>query len=135
MFSLHHAAIVLVLAGLFACEGAGKEDLVMICTGRTPTVASGVYGCVTRSDDVGDPDTAALPNFHVDVFAMMPPPTPGDGLVPLTESTTDEVGFFEVALAPGTYWLCTTFRRCIMIEIPASPPVRRNYDYGFGPGW
>lgn len=125
----------LLIGGLVACgrtEVAIPED---VCAERIPMIASGVYGCVTRVEDVGTPSVSALAGFRVQAFVAMPPPTPEDGLKPLVETQSDEAGFYEVPLAPGAYWLCSVFRRCTAVQVPAGGPVRRNYEFGPGPGW
>jgi hypothetical protein len=107
------------------------------CTRRVPSVPTGVYGCITASDDVGPiiEPVAAFPMFPVEIFRNPPPPTPGDGLMPEVSTRSDTVGFYELRLAPGRYWICTSFRRCGQIDVPASAPLRLNYDFGQGPGW
>jgi len=95
-----------------------------------------VYGCATTSDDVGQPEPAkASSSFSLQVFESEPPATPDDGLTPFASTTSDSMGFFELALEPGSHWLCTSFRRCIRIELAAGTPQAHNYDFGPGPGF
>ncbi len=118
-------------------EGLGcANQEAMSCRSRTPSLQTGVYGCITSSEDVGSIEpVAALPGFAVEIFASQPPPTPGDGLTPQASTESDAVGFYELGLSAGRYWICTSFRRCAQIDVPASAPLRQNYDFGAGPGW
>jgi hypothetical protein len=95
-----------------------------------------VYGCVTSSGDIGTAmPPQALPGFTVDAFDSEPPPTPDDGLAPAAAVTSDATGYFEIQLAPGMHWLCTTFRRCLSVDLTNVSPEAHNYDFGVGPGW
>jgi hypothetical protein len=104
------------------------------CRQRTPSVQTGVYGCVTAQDDVGlFNKLEAFPRFPIEIFTNRPPPTPDDGLTPVAKVRSDHVGFYQLTLSPGRYWICTTFRRCGQLDVPASPPVKMNYHFGQGP--
>jgi hypothetical protein len=125
------------------CSGAAQvqglgcaEAAVTQCLARQTQVTSGVYGCVTSSDDVGEPKPAkAFPEFRLEVFEAERPPTPGDGLTPVAATTSDRTGFFELGLEPGAHWLCTSFLRCIRVELAAGSPQPHNYDFGPGQGF
>ncbi|HEY0709871.1 MAG TPA: hypothetical protein VGG33_23865 [Polyangia bacterium] len=109
---------------------------VVTCRARTPTVSTGVFGCVTTTDDVGPVEPAQpLSRFAIHIFEQPPPSTLDDGVVPAASTQTDEVGFFELSLAPGRHWICTAFRRCAPVDVSASVPHRMDYDFGVGPGW
>jgi hypothetical protein len=124
---------------LLACSGSGSSteaQAVTQCLQRKPSVNTGVYGCVTSSDDVGPPEPPeAFSGFTLDVFDSEPPPTPDDGLPPAATSTSDAIGFFEIELAPGAHWLCTAFRRCVRVDVTDATTQAFNYDFGPGPGW
>lgn len=95
-----------------------------------------MYGCASSSDDVGEPKPAKVASdFRVEVFDAQPPPTPDDGLTPTAATTSDRMGFFELSLEPGTHWLCTSFRRCIRVELAEGAPQAHNYDFGPGMGF
>jgi hypothetical protein len=122
------------VAGCSSDGGPSPAD----CLNVVPTVSTGIYGCVTQTNDVGtggEVDPKVLPGFSVQVFQEQPPPTPDDGLLPLAVTKSDGLGFFELRLAPGSYWLCTSFRRCSAVAVVASTPLRANYDFGEGSGW
>jgi hypothetical protein len=117
-------------------QPACAPPAVLACRNQQPSVSSGVFGCVTATDDVGTPrPPEALPMFGVQVFIDPPPSTPDDGLEPAAATRSDATGFYELPLPPGRYWLCTTFRRCTPIDTTATVPLRRDYDFGPGPGW
>jgi hypothetical protein len=140
--------IALVLASL-GCDNSGSctggemlEGLgcarqeAVTCRSLAPSFQTGVYGCITASDDVGPIDpVAAISGFAVEIFPSQPPPTPGDGLTPEASAESDAVGYYELGLSSGRYWICTSFRRCAQIDVPASAPLRQDYDFGAGPGW
>jgi hypothetical protein len=131
---------LLVFLGLAALEivgCGGGGDGTQSCRTRAPAHAEGIYGCVTQSNDVGDPPppTSPLPGFSVEVFLSEPPSTTGDGLAPFAKTTSDSEGYYEIELSPGDYWVCTSFRRCTKIVVPAGKPLAVDYDFGLGPGW
>jgi hypothetical protein len=112
------------------------EQSVSQCLQRKPSIGSGTYGCVTSSDDVGPPQPAtATPSFVLEVFDTNPPPTPDDGLTPVASAKTDSMGFFEIALAPGSHWLCTSFRRCTPVTITDGATKAQNYALGESVGF
>jgi hypothetical protein len=120
---------------LVGCGGGG--DKTEACRARTPDHAGGVHGCVTQSSDVGNPPppSAPLPDFSVEIFKSEPPSTSGDGLAPFAKATSDSDGYYEIELSPGDYWICTSFRRCVELDVPVGRSIAVDYDYGLGPGW
>jgi hypothetical protein len=78
---------------------------------------------------------AALSSFPVHAFLSQPPPTPDDRLEPIVATRSDGMGFYELPLPPGRYWLCTTSRRCAEIDTTANAILRKDYDSGPGAGW
>ncbi|HZF47407.1 MAG TPA: hypothetical protein VE093_02095 [Polyangiaceae bacterium] len=112
-------------------NGAGLSA----CKERRPAITAGVYGCVTTSNDVGPPSVAPLAAFTVEIFAAKPPPKLGEGPAPLAKAISDEVGFYEIPLEPGAYWICTSFRRCAAVTVEAGKAKSKNYEMGVGPGW
>jgi hypothetical protein len=125
----------LSIAALLTAAACGAQHDLQTCQERSATIETGVFGCTTSTNDVGDVTTQVLPNFEVQIFVEMPPPTPDDGLTPARKTRSDESGFYQIELSPGIYWICTTFRRCGELTIPAGKPVEKDYDFGPGPGW
>ena len=123
------------VAGLMLLVGCGGDDGVAACRQRQPAISTGVYGCITASNDVGDSSIKPLPKFSIEVFTTQPPHSPDDGLVPLARTESDAMGFYELNLPGGSYWICTSFRRCVALEQPTSLPIARDYDFGLRPGW
>jgi hypothetical protein len=125
------------IAVLVTLTGCGSSDNSPAdCLAREPSISTGVYGCVTETNDVGtDRSAHVFPGFEVQVFADEPPPTPSDGLEPLATAKTDSLGFYQMALDPGNYSLCTAFRRCTAIHLAADAPSRKNYEFGLSMGW
>jgi hypothetical protein len=123
------------LSVLMAAACDDSEPSVDECPRRAPSVTRGVYGCITSVDDVGDPEVRVQPDFGVEIFLEKPPATPDDGLAAYSEAESDPVGFFEIELAAGDYWICTRFRRCVELVVPESGSVRMDYELSLGPGW
>src|SRR5438045_3136462 len=133
------AGLALVgLAGLMllgGCGGDGGDDGVAACRQHQPTISGGVYGCITQSNDVGDPWVKPLPKFSIEIFQSPKPPMPNDGLVPLTRTESDAIGFYQINLPAGSFWICTSFRQCAALDQPTGRPIARDYDFGQGPSW
>ncbi len=125
-----------LLAGVLAGCSSDSEPSPADCLKVMPGVSTGIYGCVTSTNDAGS-DTApkVLPDFPVQIFKEPPPPTPDDGLLPFASTKSDALGYFELSLEVGSYWICTSFRRCSQIDVVAGRPLQENYDFGEGPGW
>ncbi|AEI68721.1 putative lipoprotein [Corallococcus macrosporus] len=49
--------------------------------------------------------------------------------------TSNEEGFYEFALEPGDYRICTTFERCTDFTVGTGEAVRLDYEFSVGPGW
>jgi len=129
-------ALVVAVTGCGSSNSSNSSPSPADCLERMPSMSSGIYGCVTSTDDVGtDLKPQVFPDFTVEVFAEQPPPTPEDGLLPLASAKSDALGFYQLRLDPGSYSLCTTFRRCTAIDVVADVPLRKNYDFSVGPGW
>lgn len=105
------------------------------CKARRPNQSQAVYGCITTSNDVGEPTVRQMSGISIQEFETEPPPTPGDGLAPLAETKSDEEGFYTLSPRAGGTWLCTAFRRCMAVTVPEGTAVRMDYDFGLGPGW
>jgi hypothetical protein len=118
-------------------SGNSTPDEVSACRARISAQPEGIHGCITHSDDVGNPPSPTGPysGFPVEVFLSEPPGTPEDGLAPFAQTKSDAEGFYELGLSSGTYWLCTSFRRCAEVTIPPGTNVAFDYDFGLGPGW
>jgi hypothetical protein len=123
------------LASLFllGAIGCGSAADPAACQSRTPSVASGVFGCITSTNDVGDTSTHAMSGFTVQSFATQPSSDPNDGLAPEATTTSDAEGFYEMPLVAGHHWICTAFRRCTDKEL-AQSTRRLDYSFSNAPG-
>jgi hypothetical protein len=123
---------MLAVLGVLGCGPAevGAVDERKVST--FATVKTGLQGLVTELDDVGLTQPKDLANFQVDVFEVPPSTTLG----PVFASThTNADGFYELALAPADYVVCTAFKRCVRVTVPKGDPLRLDYYFSVGPGW
>lgn len=93
------------------------------------TISQGVYGVVTRLDDVCAAPCATTP-LALDLQLRDPA-----GASPYAIRSSGSDGFYEVAAEPGTYDLCTSFGRCERIVLRDGERLRADYELGVGPGW
>jgi hypothetical protein len=125
------SAAFLLLLGAVGCGSAPDPAA---CQSRTPSIANGVFGCVTSTNDVGDTSTQVTPDFKVQAFATKPSDDPNDGAVPEATSVSDAEGYYEMPLAAGHHFICTAFRRCTERDL-TSGTRRLDYSFSNGPGW
>ncbi len=104
---------------------------VDVCREKSASISTGVAGCVTERDDSTASPATIKANFGVRVFDV----EPNDSTAPLASTKSDAHGFYELALTPGHYWLCTDFLRCTQQDVQASAVNRVNYEFSAGPGW
>lgn len=101
------------------------------------TIAQGVYGQATLLGDLRADDPDYLSGLRVDVYPAPPvSAAPGDELgTPVASTESGWHGFFEVALEPGGYVVCTGYGDCAAVTIAAGELARLDYQVGPGPGW
>jgi hypothetical protein len=101
------------------------EDLV--------TIAQGLYGQVIYYTDIpSEEDDQYSIGFPVDVFAVPPGADPGE---PVASTVTGERGFFELALEPGEWLVCTRWQfTCVTSSLAPGERLRLDYAFAF-PGW
>jgi hypothetical protein len=106
----------------------------LACTSVDPivedrlTISSGIYGQTTSLDDVGDHSPEYMS------MELTVTPSSDDG-ARVSTVRSDEAGFFESELLPGSYSICTTFGRCADFDVQPGQCVRLDYEFGPGPGW
>ena len=130
-------AVLIGVATTFGCSSEGgppnPEALV--------DIQQGVYGLTTQQDDVGDNPVLAHANFRVLVFDHVPvrdtslTGTAFTKEAPLTQTVSDGGGFYQLALEPKRYVFCSSFGRCVWLEIRKSERTRLDYQSSVGPGW
>jgi len=117
---------------------------IVSCSEKTPdemefdellTISQGVYGQATKLDDVGENDIVSYEGFGIDVFDEPPSTDPDDGMETLVSTETVDQGFYEIELDTGNYCICTTFRRCVSVNVVENRLLRIDYEFGVGPGW
>ena len=96
------------------------------------TIHQGIYGQTTSASDVA-PDTSSHYNqMEIRVFPEM---STFAGVPPIATTTSNDRGFYEIALEPGSYQLCTSFGRCVTATVQANSHPRWDYEFSAGPGW
>jgi len=131
------SALVLGLAMALGC-GSGQPELPH--ADKLVTIQQGVYGITTSQDDVGDNPVLPMGDFAILVYGDAPPLSVGPNGAPivpppLAETRSDESGFYQLELDAGRYVFCTSFLRCVWLDVPAGRPVRLDYEYSVGSGW
>lgn len=118
---------------------ADARARIEACSTTVPTVSQGVYGCFYTATDVVTPYSVnedVRPNVNVAVFAAS---TPLDSpSAPLAQTTSNVVGYYELALASGRYLFCTGNSQpstgiCETITIATGQLLRRSYSPGSPP--
>lgn len=119
--SLLLAALPVMAVGGSACGDSNPLDAL--------SIAQGVYGLTTYADDVctWECDTGPM-SMTFSLRAL-----PGETDVASVRSSRE--GFYEVALEPGSYRICTTFERCRDFTVEEGQLVRLDYEFSVGPGW
>lgn len=110
-------------------EGIDREVEMFI------TINQGIYGQVTTYDDVGPGPLEYVEGFGLHVYLTEPSLDPGDFSGAVLEIRSIENGFFEIDLAAGNYYVCTTFKRCVVVEQREGELLRLDYEFSVGPGW
>ncbi len=120
--------------------GCGGTDSLDTCIADRVTIETGVYGQFFNGCDT--PDCTASYAVHMEARVYDADPTPpntpseegiydlGTQLTPIEHASSDAQGFYEIALAAGTHYVCTN--RCDVINVDGEVPQRR--DWASGPG-
>lgn len=114
MTSRRLATLVALLVG--ACTTSDPDERV--------SIREGAYGLTTSGCDVADCEDQ--PYAGATVVA-----TPVGGGAPVA-TTSDDEGFFELSLPPGSYELCV--HSCTQLRITAGARLRRDFVAGPGGG-
>jgi hypothetical protein len=130
----------MLVLGLAVALGCGSSQPSLPDADKLVTIQQGVYGITTSQDDVGDNPVVSKPNFSILVYGDVPPLSIGqNGLPdvppPLAETHSDESGFYQLELDAGRHVFCTSFLRCVWLDVPVDQRVRLDYEYSVGPGW
>ncbi|GHG70631.1 hypothetical protein [Comamonas sp. JC664] len=115
------AALPLIALGGSACGDANTLDAL--------SISQGVYGLTTYAEDVCTGKCDAGPKSMTFSLRALP------GETDVGTVTSSREGFYEVALEPGGYRICTTFERCTDFTVEAGQLVRLDYESSVGPGW
>ena len=129
-----------LLIPLFAC--CSGEPLKSCIQGRQ-TVAQGVYGQLFAGCDTPDCQVAYAVGDEVRVYDRDPTPPSGPQnqgpydsgttLMPIARTVSAAEGFYEVALAPGNYYLCSFTFKCVRIAV-GTPVALLEEIFTSGPG-
>lgn len=126
------AALALML---LAC--GGRAEAVERCYARKPTISKGIYGCATSIDDEQPSTLAVFEKCQVHIFHRRPRFPRDDLVTPYARTETDHIGFYQLTLDPGHYWICQGTLDCYELDVAEGPPSPHDYDWsrqlGFAP--
>jgi hypothetical protein len=131
-----HLAMTM-LVGTAAC---GFQEELNSCIDDRATIEQGVYGQLLNGCDTDDCTWSYAVGMGVRVYDANPTPASGPqdqgiydtgtGLTPISRTTSGVEGFYELALSPATYYLCTN--NCSEVILSALQPRIRS-DWASGP--
>lgn len=132
------ALATITFVGTYGCDG---NDPLDTCIDDRARITQGVYGQFINSCDTEPCTPSYALGVEVRIYGRNPTPEEdqdgqrihdaGTSLTPIERARSGEAGFFEVALPPGTYYLCTN--DCSAVVLSASQPLVRR-DWANGPG-
>lgn len=96
------------------------------------TIHQGIYGQTTSASDFGF-DTSA--HYNEMEIRVLPAMSTFGAVPPIATTTSHDRGFYEIALEPGSYRLCTSFGRCVTATVQVNTLARWDYEFSEGPGW
>ncbi|QDE67004.1 hypothetical protein BHS09_08255 [Myxococcus xanthus] len=115
------ALLAVMSLSSLACGDSDPEEAV--------TISQGVYGMTSYVNDVCSSGCERDPRSMTLLVKSLPQDTD------VASVTSNEDGFYEVALALGDYRICTTFGRCTDFSVGNNEVVRLDYEMSVGPGW
>ncbi|QDE95871.1 hypothetical protein BHS05_08275 [Myxococcus xanthus] len=115
------ALLAVMSLSSLACGDGDPEEAV--------TISQGVYGMTSYVNDVCSSGCERDPRSMTLLVKSLPQDTD------VASVTSNEDGFYEVALALGDYRICTTFGRCTDFSVGVNEVVRLDYEMSVGPGW
>lgn len=115
------ASLAVMSLSSLACGDVDPEEAV--------TISQGVYGMTSYVNDVCSSGCEREPRSMTLLVKSLPQDTD------VASVTSNEDGFFEVALELGDYRICTTFGRCSDFSVGSSEVVRLDYEMSVGQGW
>ncbi|WIG95626.1 hypothetical protein KGD87_34975 [Myxococcus sp. SDU36] len=115
------ASLAVMSVSSLACGDVDPEEAV--------TISQGVYGMTSYVNDVCSSGCEREPRSMTLLVKSLPQDTD------VASVTSNEDGFYEVALVLGDYRICTTFGRCTDFSVGSNEVVRLNYEMSVGLGW
>jgi hypothetical protein len=117
---MHRLALLLALSASAACATTDLID-----PDEVVTIQQGLYGLTISGCDTTGCTVSAYENAPITVTAA-------GATSPLLTTTSDDEGFFELALPAGSYELCV--HSCIDVTITEGQRVRLDFESGPGGG-
>lgn len=112
---------------LHAGTGCVDQEEIDYCIEDRVTIEGGVYGQLLHGCDTDDCELRYAAGEEVRVYDEDPTPVgswpdeilydTGTEAVPVQRVISDDVGFFEVSLAPGLYYLCSFTNGCGQVGV------------------
>jgi hypothetical protein len=126
--------LLLLSVVVFSCQGSDShnDNDIDRRVEQFITIQHGIYGQATSVSDVGASNPQYLTQFEIRVYTAAQYQSGGN---PDATVLTSSVGFFEVPLSDGDFFLCTSYMRCTHLTISNSELKRCDFEAGPGPGW
>lgn len=132
----------LMFGALWTLSSAcGSNQEIRNCIEGRTTIQRGVYGQLLNGCDTEDCTVSYAVGMELRVYDANPTSAAGPQyqgiydsgttLAPIKRTTSGTEGFYEIALTPGTYYLCTN--SCAQVVLSAAEPRIRR-DWASGPG-
>lgn len=116
-----------------ALTGCGGSDPVDRNVERRLTITQGLYGQATSYDASSSEPLVYVPGEELLVFPGTQPVVADS--VALASARSDNHGFFQFQLDVGSYFLCTSFRRCVNPIVGTGECIRYDFDVGAAESW
>jgi hypothetical protein len=114
---------ILLLAGTCSCSEEGVDRHIE----NRLTISQGVYGQTLSYQPTS---SEPLVYYREDLVVFTGAEPVNAASVVLASDTADDHGFFQIELAVGGYFLCTTSRRCIGVTVDSGECGRFDFELG-----
>ncbi len=110
LFAIGVSLVTLALAGCGGGSRVIEEEVsfgVDACFATAAPFRTGIYGCVTNT--IGG-FTGEVGNFRINIYQTAARPDATSP--PIITTRTNAIGYYEIDLIPGSYWICSSSFQC-----------------------